>query len=57
MGELNQKGIAMCMRPEADNLLQITTEKDDSIDILKMFMGKDVSKRREIILDSFKEDN
>lgn len=57
LGELNQQGIARCMRPEADNLLKITVEEDDSVDILKMFMGKDVGKRREIILDSFKEDN
>lgn len=57
LGELNQQGIARCMRPDADNLLKITVEEDDSVDILKMFMGKDVGKRREIILDSFKEDN
>ena len=57
LGELNQQGIARCMRPEADNLLKITVEEDSSVDILKMFMGKDVGKRREIILDSFKEDN
>lgn len=57
LGELNQNGISQCMRPEAENLLQIQVEKDESVDILKMFMGKDVSKRREIILDSFKEDN
>lgn len=56
LGELNQQGIAMCMRPEAKNLLQITAEEDESIDILKVFMGKSVDKRREIILDSFREE-
>lgn len=57
LGELNQQGIAMCMRPEAENLLQITAEKDESVDILKVFMGKNVDKRREIILDSFREED
>ena len=57
LGELNQQGIAMCMRPEAENLLQITAEKDESVDILKVFMGKSVDKRREIILDSFREED
>lgn len=57
LGELNQQGISMCMRPEAENLLQITAEKDESFDILKVFMGKRVDKRREIILDSFREED
>ena len=57
LGELNQQGISMCMRPEAENLLQITAEKDESFDILKVFMGKSVDKRREIILDSFREED
>lgn len=57
LGELNQQGIAMCMRPEAENLLQITVEEDKSVDILKVFMGKRVDKRREIILDSFREED
>lgn len=56
LGELNVDGMAKCMRPEAENLLQITVDEDESIDVLKMFMGKDVNQRREIILDSFKEE-
>lgn len=55
LGELNADGIARCMRPEGENLLQITIEEDESVDILKMFMGKDVKQRREIILNSFRE--
>lgn len=57
LGELSSEGISQCMRPEATNLLQITVEENHSLETLKMFMGKEVDKRREIILDSFKEEN
>lgn len=57
LGELSSEGISQCMRPEATNLLQITVEESHSLETLKMFMGKEVDKRREIILDSFKEEN
>ena len=56
IGELSSEGISKCMRPEADNLLQIIIEENHSLETLKMFMGKEVDKRREIILDSFKEE-
>lgn len=56
LGELNRDGITRCMRPEGDNLLQIKVDDDRSIDILQMFMGKDVKERRKIILDSFEGD-
>ncbi|MGG4434390.1 toprim domain-containing protein [Priestia megaterium] len=54
LSELSAETMAMCMRPDYENIVQITLDNiEECIKTLELFMGSEISSRREFILNSF----
>ena len=54
LAELSPEGIAMAMSREHNNTIEIRVDDErESIELLNLFMGKDVEPRKEYILSTF----
>ena len=54
LAELSPEGIAMSMSRENNNTIEIRVDNErESIELLNLFMGKDVEPRKEYILSTF----
>lgn len=53
LAELSSEAMTMCLDESYGNIIQITAEESESLEILQVYMGKDNEDRKRILLDSF----